>query len=62
MKRLGIGLEIGAALLLSPLVFWGGARGALACFAALSLLAALGVRRELDGPMERLRSRTRGDS
>lgn len=62
MKRLGIGLEIGAAILLSPLVFWGGARGTLACFAALSLLAALGVRRELDGPLEHLSSRTRGES
>jgi hypothetical protein len=54
VKRRGLALEIGAAVLLAPLVVWGGAAGALAYFGALCLLAALGVRREIAGPLERL--------
>ena len=54
MKRKGLALEIGAAILLAPLVVWGGTAGALAYFAGLCLVAALGVRREIAGPLERL--------
>lgn len=61
MKRLGPVLEVLAAIALSPLVIWGGERGALVYFAALCILAAAGVRREIAAPLERLSPKSDGE-
>jgi len=58
VKRLGPCLEIAAAILLSPLVLWGGSRGALLYFALIAALAGRGALAELAGPLERLRPKS----
>jgi hypothetical protein len=57
MKRFALFLEIGAALVLAPLVVWGGREGALLYFALIAALALRGALRELSGPLERVRGR-----
>jgi hypothetical protein len=57
VKRFALGLEIGAALGLSPLILWGGREGTLLYFALISALALRGALRELSGPLERVRGK-----
>jgi hypothetical protein len=58
VKRAIPWLELAAALVLSPLVVWGGSAGALLYFAVLVVLAGRGAFAELGGPLERLRPRS----
>jgi hypothetical protein len=58
VKRKALWLELAAAVLLCPLVVWGGSGGALLYFALLVSVVGRGALAELAGPLQRLRPKS----